>query len=132
MTPEIAEIINATRTILGVFVLGIFVRYIIFEFKSDGAHTPRIRAAFAVIVYVLGETVMASWFWLWRYLQDTSQSVRWMETSPISLIAIIVIVAGQLLLLRIFAPRGCGNRTWIVGLLVALTVSASMVVMRIP
>ncbi len=116
MSPGLLEILNGTWFVLGLCLLFVFGRYLIdigFDVRRE-----RVKAAAAILVYFLGESVVRGWTWWWRHELNHGVAVDWMGW----FLQVRLLTGSSLRrrgrrargMIKVFTPPGCGHRTWIV------------------
>lgn len=81
------------------------------------------RAAIAWSVYFAAETLMRGWIWMLLKKQNDGTSYSKFEnayTYPVAIASSVGAIVGALCVIRMFAPRGHGNKAWALSLSAAI------------
>lgn len=106
------------------FMFGI---YVIREYWLHGWKRIRIEAAFAIFVFMAGESTVRAWVWWWRYLVRIGEDPTWMNTHPILFFGASLQMVGSVLIIRVFTPDHWNKNVWFASVLVSVGIAAVVV-----
>src|SRR5687768_14745658 len=93
------EIVNGTMAVGGLLLLTVIGKYLL-----DEKSTLRGRAvARAIGCFILGDTIIRFWLWIWRNRLNNGYDVEFFENVPVVLIGYIIAIIGVFCMLRVFS-----------------------------
>lgn len=118
LNPSVLEILNGSLAASGLVLLVVFARYLI---SAESTERGR-EACRAVAVFVLGETIVRGWLWLWRNQINDGLDVAWMLPYPVPALGGAIALVGVFCMLRVFSVIPWPAWVWVT--ISALTVGA--------
>lgn len=119
MLLAVRELVNAVLLVVDLSLVFVFVTFLRAEVKSQGWETLRAKAAFALIIYFIGMTVVRAWGFTLLWYEDINKAISLELGLPLTLVGTIIAMIGAILCVRVFSPKWWGPWGWLVTLALA-------------
>jgi protein-S-isoprenylcysteine O-methyltransferase Ste14 len=127
LTPQLLEAINGTLLVIFLGLDFFFARYILLEFLRPNISWRQARrnrtAAIAVLMVLIGETLIRGSVWGWRHFNAGEDN--FIVNLGVS-IGVVISIVGGVCALRHFAPDSWGNAPWILIPIIGLVFGIGM------
>lgn len=130
--PLVWETVNLLLANLGICVVIIFGRYLLYETMEHGFKRMRMRAAIGISVWAIGEVTIRGAAGIGRHIENNGGSVRWMLEAPwgfLPVVGALIGGTGMLCVIRVFWPDDWrwGSWGWIICAILTVIATAIQV-----
>jgi hypothetical protein len=117
------QIIAEVLLVFDLFFAGILIRYLVVKCRELGPafwRDPVIHGAFALLVLMVGHTIIRFWGVVIFYQLSQGANIFDMENRmPLALMGTAVAVVGMCWIIRVFSPSNWGEKSWVAACLLA-------------
>lgn len=106
--PDFMEVLNGVCTLVAVWVMIFFGRYIWLDWRE---HHDKFRIAGAVAIFTVfaGQFMLRGTVWIQRHMVNNwGLGFNWEALAPVLALGGFTLILGSLCMVRVFAPEGTG------------------------
>lgn len=121
------EVINNGLAVINFCIALTIIAHLYGEWRTRGVrrgyHRLGNRAALAMLIYIVGETIIRAWagVLLWHYAEGRN-AIEVEAKYPVALFGAAIALVGAVCMMRIFSRASWGNRVWIGSVVLAAVV----------